>query len=180
MIEDLPQAVTLIGHMGSGKSALGHALTELHGIPFVDSDREIEARAGCSISEIFEKQGEEAFRQLEFEVLTDLLKEPGQVIATGGGAFAQTATRDLLLENSLTVWLNTDFELLSKRLENRRDHRPLLSGDDWQEKLRELMEQRDPLYEQAAIHVVCAEEPVHITVQRVLHAIADHQSAMDE
>ena len=113
--------------MGAGKSTVGRRLAKRLGLPFVDADEEIEAAAGLSIAEIFERYGEAHFRDGERRVLARLIDGPPRVIATGGGAFMDAETRALILERCIAIWLDAEVETLAERV-GRRGHRPLLKG----------------------------------------------------
>ncbi|MEO5760865.1 MAG: shikimate kinase [Vicinamibacteria bacterium] len=105
----LPPRIALVGFMGSGKSTVGRLLAAQAGYAFVDSDEEIEASQKAKISDIFRTQGEAAFRAMEAETIHRLLDREATVIATGGGAFAQSACADDLLARAVTVYLSCDF-----------------------------------------------------------------------
>ena len=125
----LNRTVALVGMMGAGKSSIGRRLAARLNVPFKDADSEIELAAGCSISEIFERYGEGAFRDGERKVIARLLGEAAHVLATGGGAFADPQTRAKLKECALTVWIKAPIKLLLARVQ-RRDTRPLLRDGD--------------------------------------------------
>lgn len=121
-------------------------------LPFVDSDRVIESRAGCTIANLFEHEGEAAFREREAEALASLVEAGRSVIATGGGAVLRGDNRELLRSRTVCVFLNAGHDLLWKRL--RRDRRrPLLQVADPEARLRALSAERDPLYRETA-HIV--------------------------
>ena len=121
-------------------------------LPFVDSDRVIESRAGCTIASLFEHEGEAGFREREAATLASIVDEGSSVIATGGGAVLRRENRDLLRTRTVCVFLDAGHDLLWKRL--RRDHRrPLLQVPDPEARLRELSAERDPLYRETA-HIV--------------------------
>lgn len=121
-------------------------------LTFVDSDRVIEGRAGCTIASLFEHEGEAAFREREAQVLASLVAAGRSVIATGGGAVLRGDNRDLLRTRTMCVFLNAGHDLLWKRL--RRDRRrPLLQVADPEARLRALRAEREPLYRETA-HVV--------------------------
>lgn len=105
----LPARIALVGFMGSGKTTVGRQLAARLGFDFVDSDDEIEARAGLRVGDIFRVHGEAFFRDLEEGAIRDLLRADRRVIATGGGAFARAACADELLARSFTVHLSCDF-----------------------------------------------------------------------
>ena len=129
---------------GSGKSTIGKAAAGRLALPFADCDRAIERRAGCSIAAFFERNGEQAFRDLESEVLQTLVMQPATVIATGGGVVLRAANRDLLRERTRCVYLRASTELLWKRVKRDR-RRPLLQVADPEQRLRQLREDREPL-----------------------------------
>jgi shikimate kinase len=141
--------VYLIGPMGSGKTAVGRRLASLLGRPFVDSDAEIEKRTGVDIRFIFEKEGETRFRQRERDVIAELTTLDGIVLATGGGAILDAATRARLAETGVVVYLETTIDTLVRRTKAAKT-RPLLMGEDPRAVLERLMVARRPLYETAA------------------------------
>jgi shikimate kinase len=167
----LKRTVALIGMMGAGKSTVGRRLASRIAVPFYDADAEIEAAAGCTISEIFARFGEAGFRDGERRVILRLLGRPPHVLATGGGAILDVTTRGRIAENAVSVWLRAPLELLLARIE-RRNTRPLLKGGNPREKLEQLLAEREPLYAQADIVVDAAEAPHGITVERILTALA--------
>lgn len=158
---------------GSGKSTVGRHVARQLGWPFVDTDHLIEQRIGCSIREYFELHGESAFRDVESEVVAAAVAEAGHcVIATGGGAVLREANRQALRQHSTVMYLRTTPEDLARRL--RHDtHRPLLQGGgDALKRLRQLFQERDPLYRRAAHYVIETSRPsVHTLVNMVLMQI---------
>jgi shikimate kinase len=172
----LPRSVVLVGLMGAGKSCVGRRLASRLGLPFVDADSEIEAAAGCSISEIFARFGEAAFRDGERRVVRRLLEGPVCILATGGGAFMDAETRRVIEEKAVSVWLRADLDLLVKRTAGR-DHRPLLKAGRPRDILHGLIEKRHGTYAQADITVESVDRPPDVTVGKVLHALADYFGA---
>ena len=146
----LQRSVVLVGLMGAGKSAIGRRLAQALGVKFVDSDNEIAEAAKCSIADIFEIYGENKFRDLEQRVIMRLIMEEPCIIATGGGAFVNDATRHAILENTTAIWLKASIDVLVARV-SKRENRPLLAQGDKREILLRLMQQRDPLYAEAHI-----------------------------
>jgi shikimate kinase len=141
--------------MGAGKSTVGKRLANRLHLPFVDSDEEIEAAAGLSAAEIFEQYGEADFRDGERRVIERLIDGKRKVIATGGGAFVDPRTRELLNQRSITIWLDAPIEVLIERT-SRRDTRPLLRNDDPVGTLKRLLETRRPSYSEAHIRIATA------------------------
>ncbi|MGE5537653.1 MAG: shikimate kinase [Gemmatimonas sp.] len=164
------RSVVLVGLMGAGKSAVGRLLAERIGLPFVDADREIEAAAGLTISEIFEKHGEPFFRDREEKVMARLLSGPPQVIAAGGGAFMSASTRARIRESAVSIWLKADVDLLVRRTA-KRSHRPLLTGEDPRAVLERLATVREPIYATADITVETSDEPADAVAQKVATAL---------
>lgn len=170
----LPKPLVLVGLMGAGKSAVGRRLAALLAVSFIDVDAEIEKAAGCAISEIFEREGEEGFRAGERRVVTRLLdSEPVHVLATGGGAFMNPVTRALIRERAISLWLRADLDVLFERV-SRRSHRPLLKTADPKGTLAALIEKRYPVYGEADIVVDSGEGPIGAMVERVFAALQDY------
>lgn len=163
----LPKPLVLIGMMGAGKSSVGRLLATRLDIPFVDSDQEIEAAANMSVAEIFKQLGEPAFRDGERKVIARLLENGPQVLSTGGGAFMNDSTRELIKEKALSLWLKADFDVLFERV-SRTNNRPLLQKGDPAEILRNLLKLREPIYAQADLTLISDRRPLDITVQRIL------------
>ena len=151
----------LIGMPGSGKSTVGAALAESLGRKLVDVDERIVELAGCSIPEIFEKEGEEGFRRIEHQALCQVSKESGLVIATGGGVVTRPENMDPMRQNSLIVWLLRDTALLP------RDGRPLSQTNS----LTEMFKVREPLYRAAADCVADNNGSLEDTVKQILEAM---------
>src|SRR5580658_1208036 len=121
--------IVLVGLMGAGKTKIGRRLATRLGLPFFDSDEEIEAAAGETIEEIFANRGEAAFRDGERRVIARLLQGPVQVLSTGGGAFMDPATRAIMRERAISIWLRAELDLLLPRV-TRRNNRPLLKAGE--------------------------------------------------
>ncbi|KQT32315.1 shikimate kinase [Sphingomonas sp. Leaf412] len=164
------QPIVLVGLMGAGKSTVGRRLATRLGLPFVDADTAIEEAAGMSIADIFERFGEAYFRDGERRVIARLIDGRAKVIATGGGAFVNDATRALILSDALAVWLDAPVEVLAERV-RRRDTRPLLRDRDPLVVLRDLAAVRNPLYALAPVRVPSAHAPHDSTVRAILEAI---------
>ncbi len=163
--------IVLVGMMGSGKSTVGRRLATRLSLPFFDADEEIERAAGLTISEIFERYGEQQFRDGERRVIARLLTGPRSVIATGGGAFAQDDTRAMINQRGLAVWLDVDLPILVSRVA-KRDHRPLLHGRDPAVVLADLLEKRRPAYAQAPLHITSDARPHQTTIDAIVAALS--------
>jgi len=148
------QNMILIGFMGAGKTSVGEELAGRFGKTLIDTDRMIEERAGMSISDIFAVQGEEAFRRLETEVLEQLISEAsGEMISVGGGLPLREENRKLLKKLGTVIYLRVRPETVLARLKGDTT-RPLLQGDDVEEKVNNLLSKRGPIYELAADRII--------------------------
>jgi shikimate kinase len=166
----LEKPIVLVGLMGAGKSTVGRRLAGRLSLPFVDADTEIEAAAGMTVAEIFDRFGEPYFRDGERRVIARLIDGTRKVIATGGGAFVNAETRALILAEATTIWLDADPTVLADRV-RRRDTRPLLRGRDPMEVLTDLAAVRNPLYALAHLRVPSAHAPHEVTVAAILKAL---------
>ena len=141
--------IFIVGPMASGKSPLGKKLAEALNIDFLDTDREIQKRAGADISWIFEVEDEEGFREREVKALRESIKKKNVVISTGGGIISIKENRDLMTSKGLVVYLKTPIKLQLKRTENDK-RRPLLASGNREQIFMDLKKERDPLYEEIA------------------------------
>ncbi len=153
LLARLDRPIVLVGLMGVGKSTVGRRLAARLDLPFVDSDTAIEdAAGGVSAAEVFERYGEDDFRDGERRLVARLVDGELRVIATGGGAFVDRRTRELLKQRAITVWLDAPVPVLAERT-GRRNTRPLLRNDDRGQVLARLDAERRPKYAEADIHV---------------------------
>jgi shikimate kinase len=166
------RSIVLIGMMGVGKSSIGRRLGARLGIPFVDADAEIERAAGMSIADMFARHGEASFRSGEARVIARLLNSGPQVLATGGGAVMNTATRALIQQRGVSIWLSAEFDLLLRRISKRKAERPLLQTEDPAATLRELLAEREPIYAQADLTVQSRDVPHDAVVAEILERLA--------
>lgn len=167
--------IVMVGLMGAGKTSVGRALAKRLGVAFVDSDKEIEAAAGCSVVDIFAMYGEKEFRRVEEKVIERLLDTGPtvKVLSTGEGAFITPAVRQMVLDRALTIWLKADLDLLVKRT-NSRDTRPQLLHADSRKILAQLIEERYDIYAKADITVETKDENLRKTLEKVVLAIKDY------
>lgn len=148
----ISKPLVLIGMMGVGKTHLGKLLASELDVDFTDTDLVVEERAGCTISEIFERDGEAKFREVEAQTIQSLLGDELRVISTGGGAILNPMTLNALLERSVCIWVNASFEILWARV-SKNANRPLLACENPQEVLKALIKERELLYKKAHIHI---------------------------
>lgn len=151
----LKKTVVMVGMMGAGKTAVGRALAARLNVPFLDSDAEIERAANLTVPEIFTRDGEVFFRKRETEVIRRLLGGPCGILSTGGGAFLAAENRKMISEQGVSLLLNADLDLLWQRVRHK-DTRPLLRTPDPRATLREIYENRVPIYALADLSVDCA------------------------
>ncbi|WP_281968152.1 shikimate kinase [Roseovarius nanhaiticus] len=176
---ELKRTVVLVGMMGAGKTAVGKALAARLGVPFRDSDAEIEAAAAMTIAEIFERDGEAFFRARETEVIRRLISGPPCILSTGGGAFLQAQNREMISAKGVSVWLNADLALLWSRVKNK-DTRPLLRTPNPYATLQEIYAARTPIYARADIEV--ASQPgytIETMTSRVIDALAGRPGILE-
>ena len=168
----LNKTVVLVGMMGSGKTAVGKVLAAALDVPFVDSDHEISKAANRSISEIFERDGNDFFRLVESRVIKRLLCDLPCVLATGGGAFMSTENRALIADSGISVFLNVDLEILWERV-RYKESRPLLKTANPKATLYEIFECRKDQYSQADLSITsnynCS---IAQTAQKLLGALS--------
>lgn len=164
------RSIVMVGLMGCGKSAIGKRLAAALSVPFVDADEEIERVAGMTISDIFAKYGEPHFRDRETKVITRLLTEGPQVLATGGGAFMSAETRTAVRAHGISVWLKAELPVLMRRV-SKRATRPLLKTDDPEAVMRRLMGERYPVYAEADMTVESRDVAHDVIVDEIIAAL---------
>lgn len=167
----IDRPVVLVGLMGVGKSTVGRRLAAMLGRGFVDADDAIEEAAQRKIAEIFEEFGEAYFRDGERRVIARLIEDRAGVIATGGGAFVDPQTRELILDQAIAVWIDCDIDTLVERT-SRRDTRPLLRNGDPKDILTGLFNERQKYYRQAQVRVVSEDGPHADTAKAIIEGIA--------
>lgn len=169
----------LVGLMGAGKTAIGKRLASKLELPFVDADAEIEKAAGKSIEEIFTDHGESYFRDGEKRVIARLLNNGPQVLATGGGAFMNKETRENILEDAVSIWLDADLDILIERV-SRRSNRPLLKNQNPDTVMKNLMQERYPIYAMANINVKSRDVPHDVIVNEIITALDRYLNSQKE
>ena len=169
----LDRPVVLVGLMGVGKSTVGRRLARRLGLPFVDSDAAIEDASGFSAAEVFERYGEDDFRDGERRLVARLIEGDVRVIATGGGAYVDPSTRKLLNERAITVWLDAPVDILTERT-SRRNTRAQLRNGDPKSVLQRLDQERRPSYEEAHIHVKSGDGAHGEVVDAIIEALGEY------
>ncbi len=163
--------ITLVGLMGAGKTTLGNKLASRLGYYFIDCDQEIEDRQQVSISEIFSKKGEKYFRQIEKEIIEEIiLRDENTVISLGGGAFINDEIRALVKEKSLVIWLFASIEETLRRVGGKTS-RPLLNHGDKRKVLEDLTKKRYPIYMQADLKFETTSENHESLINKIIKKI---------
>ena len=164
------RSIILCGFMGCGKSTVGRLLAAQNGYRFVDMDTYIENEAGCTVSEIFAKEGEEGFRRREHDACIALGNQGSLIVATGGGAVLREDNVKALKQSGIIVWLQVHPETVLARLADDTT-RPLLQRDDKEQAVRTLLAQREPLYTRAADVVVDANATAEAVAAAIIAAM---------
>ena len=164
------RSLYLVGMMGSGKTSTGRPLAERLGYGFVDADAVIEQAAGCSIPDIFDRDGEAGFRSLESQVLSAISQRHSLVVATGGGVVTQPENWGML-HSGIVIWLDVMPDQLLQRLNADSTVRPLLQTADPEAALNELLNERRPLYAEADLTVVINDETPEAVADGILQLV---------
>ena len=164
------RSIVLVGMPGCGKSAIGRRLAPRLDLPFIDADEEIERAAGKSIKDIFAEHGEAYFRDGERRVIARLLASGPQVLATGGGAMMDAETRRTVKRAGISIWVKAELPVLLRRVA-KRNNRPLFEGRDAETVMKEMMEDRNPVFATADINVESREIPHEVIVDEIVAAI---------
>lgn len=167
-----PKIILLVGMMGVGKTSLGRIIAKKLQLPFVDSDKEIEAMTGFTISDLFARYGEKEFRAGEERVMERLLSGTPCVLSSGGGAFLSEKTRKLASEKAVSVWIKAEADVISFRTEGRT-HRPLVPAADNQRIIERLVSECYPIYATADITIPSYAEHPSKTAIRLLKALEE-------
>lgn len=145
-------SIALIGFMGSGKTTTAKALSEFYDMEYISTDSRIEENSSKKIIDIFEEKGEKYFRELEYKLIKQITKKNNCIFDLGGGVIIQEKNRIILKNRNIkTIFLNVPFNVICKRLENEREFRPLLNGENWKKTANELFLNRYNIYKQAEI-----------------------------
>lgn len=169
-----PKIILLVGMMGVGKTSLGRIIAKRLDLPFVDSDKEIEAMTGFTISDLFARYGEQEFRTGEERVMARLLKGSSCVLSSGGGAFLSEKTRQLARDKAISVWIKAEADVISGRTEGRT-HRPLVPAADNQKIIERLVQECYPIYATADITIPSYDEHPSKTAVRLLKVLEERR-----
>ncbi|MBR0717372.1 shikimate kinase [Bradyrhizobium liaoningense] len=167
------RSIVLVGMMGVGKSTIGRRMAARLRLPFVDADSEIEAAAGMTIPEIFERHGEPYFRDGEARVIARLLDGGPGVLATGGGAFMREETRRRIAAKAVSIWLKADPDVIMRRVRRRAD-RPLLQTADPEATVTRLLGEREPVYRNADLTIASRDVPHDRIVDECIEMLRAH------
>lgn len=167
------RSIVFIGLMGAGKTAIGRRVAAELDLPFVDSDHEIERASRMTVPELFERYGEPEFRALEQRVIQRVLESGPQVLSTGGGAFMNEQTRQLIACHGISIWLKAELDVLFARV-SKKQNRPLLKTENPRDTLEQLMNDRYPIYAAADLTVHTRDERKDIIVTEVIDALSAH------
>jgi shikimate kinase len=170
------RSVVIVGLMGAGKSTIGKRVAQMLGLSFIDADTEIETVSRMTIPELFEHYGEPEFRDLERRVIKRILRSGPRVLATGGGAFMNEATRKAIGKAGISVWLKAELDTLMERV-SRKSNRPLLKTADPRATMQKLMDERYPVYAQADVTIMSRDEKKDVMAAEVVEALAQMPAA---
>ena len=167
------RSIVFVGLMGAGKTAIGRKVAATLGIPFLDSDQEIEAVSRMTVPELFETYGEPEFRSLEQRVIARVLEQGPQVLSTGGGAFMNEQTRGAIAAHAVSVWLKADLDVLMERV-SKKQNRPLLKAPDPRAVMQRLIDERYPVYAEASLTVPTRDEKKEVISEEVINSLFSH------
>lgn len=173
-----PKSIALLGIRGAGKSTVGQSLARIMGIEFVELDSAIEAKCGLNLTEIFSLHGEDYYRRLELNSLTDILaSQTPAVVALSGGVVQNPQAYEKVLTGFTTIWLRAKAEDYMQRVLDQGDHRPMANRDDAMSELRTLVRAREPHYQRAALRVETSGLTSEQVIQAVEQALASHKES---
>ncbi|HTV67194.1 MAG TPA: shikimate kinase [Rhizobiaceae bacterium] len=165
------RSIVFVGLMGAGKTAIGRKVAGALGLPFLDSDHEIETASRMTVPDLFERYGEPEFRSLEQRVILRILESGPQVLSTGGGAYMNEHTREAIATHGISVWLKADIDTLMDRV-SKKQNRPLLKNADPRGVMAKLMDERYPVYAKADVTVFTRDERKEVIAAEVIEALA--------
>lgn len=149
------KSLVLVGMMGTGKSTIGKEVAKKLKVEFIDTDELIEKEENVTISEIFKKNGEKYFRELEEKIFLKIKDDKEKIISIGGGAFINDIIRKKILKEYLSIWLNVDEDLIISRIKRNAKKRPMVDQNNIEKSLKNLKKTRDPIYKLANYEIDC-------------------------
>lgn len=167
MKSGVTKPIVLVGMMGTGKSTIGRKLANKLNLQFYDSDKIIEERQGLSVRDIHDYRGAEFFKNLEIEVISEVLKYGVVVLSTGGESFLIPEVREVVKNNAISIWLDTTPEVIHERV-SRRNTRPLIDGNNRVEHIEQMIDQRNNFYAESDIRVETGNMEAHFVVDSIL------------
>ena len=145
--------LVLTGMMGSGKTSIGKEASTILGLKFYDTDLEIEKTLNMKIKDIFKLKGQNYFRQVEEKICIDLINGERKIVALGGGAFLNSAIREIVLKKSFSIWINVNLKTIVKRIKLSKNIRPMLDYDNLENSIKTILDERTPIYKMASITI---------------------------
>lgn len=145
--------LVLTGMMGSGKTSIGKEASTILGLKFYDTDLEIEKKLNMKIKDIFKLKGQNYFRQVEEKICIDLINGERKIVALGGGAFLNSAIREIVLKKSFSIWINVNLKTIVKRIKLSKNIRPMLDYDNLENSIKTILDERAPIYKMASITI---------------------------
>ena len=145
--------LVLTGMMGSGKTSIGKEASTILGLKFYDTDLEIEKKLNMKIKDIFKLKGQNYYRQVEEKICIDLINGERKIVALGGGAFLNSAIREIVLKKSFSIWINVNLKTIVKRIKLSKNIRPMLDYDNLENSIKTILDERTPIYKMASITI---------------------------
>jgi shikimate kinase len=163
------KSLVLVGMMGTGKSTIGKEVAKKLKIEFVDTDTLIEDEANLTIAEIFKKNGEKYFRELEEKIFLKIKNDKGKIISVGGGAFINDIIRKRILKEYLSIWLNMDEDLIISRIKRNAKKRPMVDQNNIEKSIKNLKKTRDPIYKLADHEINCNLNSKNKIIEKIIN-----------
>jgi shikimate kinase len=163
------KSLVLVGMMGTGKSTIGKEVAKKLKIDFIDTDQLIEKEAKLTIAEIFKKDGEKYFRELEEKIFLKIKNDKERVVSVGGGAFINNVIRNKILKEYLSIWLNMDEDLIIDRIKRNAKKRPMLDQNNVEKSIINLKKTRDPIYKLADHEINCSLSSKNKIIEKIIN-----------
>jgi shikimate kinase len=163
------KSLVLVGMMGTGKSTIGKEVAKKLKIEFIDTDALIEEDANLAIAEIFKKNGEKYFRELEEKIFLRIKNDKEKIISVGGGAFINEVIRKKILKEYLSIWLNMDEDLIISRIKRNAKKRPMIDQNNIEKSIKSLKKTRDPIYKLANYEINCNLNSKNKIVEKIVN-----------